>query len=66
MHKKSQNIMQYFPKRYDIIDKERIKIFKFRKPIIKNYISFYRIDEEKKVVNVERVIYGTSDWIYEL
>lgn len=58
--------LEYFPQRYAIIDNERIKKFKFRKLIIKNYIAFYRIDEEKKAVNVERVIYGASDWIYEL
>lgn len=41
--------LEYFPQRYAIIDNERIKRFKFRKLIIKNYIAFYRIDEEKKL-----------------
>lgn len=58
--------LTYYPQRYAIIDNERIKKFKIRKLIIKNYNAFYRIDEEKKVVNVERIVYGASDWMYEL
>lgn len=58
--------LEYYPQRYAVIDNERIKKFKFRKLIIKKYIAFYRINEEKKIVNVERVIYGASDWMYEL
>ncbi len=58
--------LEYYPQRHVIIDNERIKKLEFRKLIIKNYIAFYRINEEKKIVNVERVIYVASDWLYEL
>jgi len=29
---------------------------------IKNYMAFYTIDEQNKVVNVERILYGRRDW----
>ena len=58
--------LEYFPQKYSIIDNERIKDLNMRKHIIKNYIAFYRINEEKKTVNVDRIIYGASDWINKL
>ena len=39
-----------------------IKKYKFRRLIIKNYIAFYRINEDEKIVNVERILYGATDW----
>jgi len=39
---------------------------KIRKLIIKNYIAFYRINENKKIVTIERIIYGKNDWINKL
>ncbi len=58
--------LEYFPQKYSIIDNEKIKDLNMRKHIIKNYITFYRINEEKKTVNVDRIIYGASDWINKL
>lgn len=43
-----------------------IKKYKFRKLIIKNYIAFYRINEDEKTVNVERILYGGTDWKEEI
>lgn len=34
----------------------------YRKLLAKNYIMFYWVDEEKKVVTVSRVIYGKRDY----
>lgn len=58
--------LEYFPQKYSIIDNEKIKDLNMRKHIIKNYIAFYRINEEKKTVNLDRIIYGASDWINKL
>lgn len=58
--------LENFPQKYSIIDNEKIKDLNMRKHIIKNYIAFYRINEEKKTVNVDRIIYGASDWINKL
>lgn len=58
--------LKYNPQRYAIIDNEKIKDLKVRKLIIKNYIAFYRVNEEKNLVNIERILYGASNWIQEL
>ena len=39
---------------------------KIRKLIIKNYIIFYRVNEEENIVNIERILYSASNWINEL
>ena len=56
------NILKYNPQKFAIIDYDMIKKYKFRKLIIKNYIAFYRINEDEKTVNVERILYGATDW----
>ena len=56
------NTLRYNPQKFAIIDYDMIKKYKFRKLIIKNYIAFYRINEDEKIVNVERILYGTTDW----
>ena len=58
--------LEYLPQKFAIIDDSSIKDLNFRKLIIKNYIAFYRINEENKIVNVERILYGASNWINEL
>lgn len=58
--------LQYNPQRYAIIDNEKIKGLQVRKLIIKNYIAFYRINEEKHIVNIERILYGASNWMSKL
>ena len=56
------NTLKYNPQKFAIIDYDMIKKYKFRKLIINNYIAFYRINEDKKMVNVERILYGATDW----
>lgn len=58
--------LEYFPQKYVIIDDEKLMDLKIRKLIIKNYIAFYRINEKKKIVTIERIIYGKNDWINKL
>lgn len=58
--------LKYFPQKYAIIDDETIKDLNIRKLVIKNYIAFYRVNEEKRIVNVERILYGGSNWINKL
>ena len=58
--------LEYNPQRYAIIDNKKIKDLKVRKLIIKNYIAFYRVNEEKNLVNVERILYGASNWMSKL
>lgn len=54
--------LEYQPNKFPIINYEVIKKYQFRKLVIKKYIAFYRINNEDKVVNVERILYGASDW----
>lgn len=54
--------LEYLPQKFAIIDPKIVKYDNFRKLVIKNYIAFYRINEEEKIVNVERILYGGSDW----
>ena len=54
------------PQKFAIIDDSSIKNLNIRKLIIKNYIAFYRVNEENKIVNVERILYRASNWINEL
>ena len=56
------NTLKYNPQKFAIINYDIIKQYKFRKLIIKNYIVFYRINEEEKIVNVERILHVTTDW----
>jgi len=58
--------LEYFPQRYVIIDDKKLMDLTIRRLIIKNYIVFYRINENKKIVTIERIIYGKNDWINKL
>lgn len=58
--------LEYSPQKFAIIDDSSVKDLNIRKLIIKNYIAFYKVNEESKVVNVERILYGASNWINEL
>lgn len=58
--------LEYSPQKFAVIDDNSIRDLKIRKLIIKNYIAFYRVNEENKIVNVERILYGASNWINEL
>ncbi len=58
--------LEYLPQKFAVIEDSSVKDLNFRKLIIKNYIAFYRVNEEKKIVNVERILYGASNWINEL
>ena len=57
------NKLKYNPQRFSIVDDIEIKkCYEIHKLIIKNYIVFYRINEKNKIVNIERILYGASNW----
>lgn len=60
--KNELNGLEYQPQKFAVIDYDIIKKYNFRKLIIKNYIAFYRINEDEKIVNVERILYNGTDW----
>lgn len=58
--------LEHFPQKFSIISDCSVKDLNVRKLIIKNYIAFYRVNEDKKIVSVERILYSESNWINEL
>lgn len=48
---------------YALCDNDRLKSKKYRKAVIKNYIMFYRVDEEKQIIYIMRFVYGRRDYI---
>ena len=64
--KREIKTLEYNPRRYAIIDNKKIEDLRIRKLIIKNYIAFYRVNDERNIVTVERILYGASNWMNEL
>lgn len=58
--------LEYNLQRYSIVDNNAIKDLQVRKLIIKRYIIFYRVSENKRIVIIDRILYGASNWINEL
>ena len=56
------NKLAYNPQRFSTVDIEIKNNYKVHKLIIKNYIVFYRINENNKIINIERILYCASDW----
>lgn len=54
--------LEYTPQRFAVIPSNIIKYNNIRKLIVKNYIVFYRINENEKIVHIERILYGGTDW----
>lgn len=54
--------LQYMPQKFAIISSDLVKHNDIRKLVIKNYIVFYRVNENEKIVNVERILYGGTNW----
>ena len=51
------------PKLYSIIDDEYIKKLGLRKLMVNNYLVFYKILEEEKIIQIVRIMYGRRNWI---
>lgn len=60
--KEEINKLEYAPQKFAIIPSDIINHDNVRKLIIKNYIVFYRVNEKEKIVNIERILYGASNW----
>ena len=50
------------PHSYPIVRDDRLASMGYRRVDVKNYTAFFTIDEKKKVVDVERVLYARRDW----
>jgi len=51
------------PQRCPLAADEYLAAMGYRKLIIKNYVAFFTVDEKKKVVDVERILFARRDWL---
>ena len=51
------------PQRYPYVADELLSQMGYRKLLVKNYFVFFSVDEKKKVVDVERILYARRDWL---
>lgn len=58
--------LQYFPRKFPIIDDYIIKYRKIHYMPYKNYFVFYAIDDDKKRVSVLRIGHKSRNWKYIL
>lgn len=54
--------LQDMPQRYSLVSDKSIKKAGIRKLVVKNYIVFFKIYEEKKRVGIVRILYGRRNW----
>lgn len=53
--------LEYLPKRHPLIRIEEI-LYNLRLLVIDDYIAFYAVSDDKKIVSIKRILYGASDW----
>jgi plasmid stabilization system protein ParE len=54
--------LEAMPARFPLIDDVELSELGLRKALLKNYLVFFIIREEQKVVSVQRILYGRRDW----
>lgn len=54
--------LEQMPKRYALVDDERLANQGIRKLVVDNYIVFYIVSEKNQSVSVIRILYGRRDW----
>ncbi|MBQ9664579.1 MAG: type II toxin-antitoxin system RelE/ParE family toxin [Oscillospiraceae bacterium] len=51
------------PAKYQLADDPVLRSWGIRFTLVNNYLAFYIIDEEKRIVHIIRFLYGKRDWI---
>lgn len=59
------NSLHIFSRRNPLVKGKVLAGTERRKFIVKNYVILYLVNESEKTVFIERVVYGTSNWIKE-
>jgi plasmid stabilization system protein ParE len=57
-----EKILEETPYIYPFVQDENLSEKGLKYTRIKNYLIFYTIDEDNKIVNVIRFLYGRRDW----
>jgi len=55
--------LSFSPQGYRLVDDNILAARGQHKLIVKNYLAFFTVDEEKNIAYVERIIHGKRDWI---
>ncbi len=55
--------LEEMPLRNKLVDDERLALQGVRKILINNYIVFYIVTEEDKIVTIIRILYGKRNWV---
>jgi len=58
--------LSQFPHGNPRISDDRLAAKGYRMIVIKNYLVFYTINDQEKIVYVERILYGRRDWMRTL
>jgi plasmid stabilization system protein ParE len=59
---KYENILENTPNMYSFVPDEYLTTKGLKYVMVKNYMLFYTINEEEKIVTVVRFLYGHRDW----
>ena len=51
------------PQKCSLVTDDRLASMGYRKLVVKNYIAFFTIDEQSKIVDIERILYARRDWL---
>jgi len=55
------NNLSFMP-HYPLVDHKRLASMGYHKMVVKKYLAFFVIDEERHIVTVRRIIHGARDW----
>ena len=55
--------LSIMPLRYGLVDDAYLHRKEFRKCLVKNYIIFYKVNEENKTVMIHRILHARQKWI---
>ncbi|HMA60558.1 MAG TPA: type II toxin-antitoxin system RelE/ParE family toxin [Halanaerobiales bacterium] len=55
--------LEEMPFRNAIVDDDKLASQGIRKFIVDNYIVFYNVNEENKVITIIRILYNRRDWL---
>jgi len=58
--------LSHMPHRHALVDDKRLAALGYRMVPIKNFIAFFTVDEDSKIVSIERILYGRRDWLHIL
>ena len=56
------NSLEDMPQRCPLVADKRLAAMGYRKLIVKNYFVFFTVDEQNKVVDIERILHTRRDW----